>query len=257
MAGGTDFKNHSEVGSSYIHFNFTPNQDKATPSLIGDVPGGVMLNQRPIFLGGQGGMVGPVRLNFGTTVAAGTILRRDELRPGRLIFGGAGKGGNIEHRPGRYSGASRIIQNNLFYIANLLALKQWYREVRSLFVAEAFSEALWKGLLSNIQSAMAERLRRLKEFASKMEAGGDSTLVKAWPLVEESLLSRAEQAGNRQLREAFLEKMNAAITRTGKHYITAVKALGTEDTAQGTAWLQGIVGDAVAEALKAAGNVGS
>jgi UDP-N-acetylglucosamine/UDP-N-acetylgalactosamine diphosphorylase len=257
MAGGTDFKNHSEVGSSYIHFNFTPNQDKATPSLIGDVPGGVMLNQRPIFLGGQGGMVGPVRLNFGTTVAAGTILRRDELRPGRLIFGGAGKGGNIEHRPGRYSGPSRIIQNNLFYIANLLALKQWYREVRSLFVAEAFSEALWKGLLSNIQSAMAERLRRLKEFASKMEAGGDSTLVKAWPLVEESLLSRAEQAGNRQLREAFLEKMNAAITRTGKHYITAVKALGTEDTAQGTAWLQGIVGDAVAEALKAAGNVGS
>ena len=91
MAGGTGPKDHSEVGSSYIHFNFTPNQDKATPSLIGDVPRGVMLNQRPIFLGGQGGMVGPLRLNYGITVAAGTILRKDELRPDRLIIGGGGR----------------------------------------------------------------------------------------------------------------------------------------------------------------------
>jgi len=52
MAGGTSRKNHSEVGSSYIHFNYTPNQDKATASLIGDAPSGVMLNQNPIFLGG-------------------------------------------------------------------------------------------------------------------------------------------------------------------------------------------------------------
>jgi UDP-N-acetylglucosamine/UDP-N-acetylgalactosamine diphosphorylase len=58
MAGGTSRENHSEVGSSYTHFNYTPNQDKATPSLIGDVTKGVMLNQSPIFLGGQGGVGG-------------------------------------------------------------------------------------------------------------------------------------------------------------------------------------------------------
>jgi bifunctional UDP-N-acetylglucosamine pyrophosphorylase/glucosamine-1-phosphate N-acetyltransferase len=81
MAGGTDRKNHSEVGSSYIHFNFTPNQDKATASMLGDVPGGVMLNQDPIFLGGQGGLVGPCRLAYGTVVAAGTVWRKDEPRP--------------------------------------------------------------------------------------------------------------------------------------------------------------------------------
>jgi UDP-N-acetylglucosamine/UDP-N-acetylgalactosamine diphosphorylase len=45
MAGGTSRKDHSEVGSSYIHFNYTPNQDKATASLLGDVPRGVMLNK--------------------------------------------------------------------------------------------------------------------------------------------------------------------------------------------------------------------
>ena len=68
IAGGTSRKNHSEVGSSYIHFNFTPNQDKATASLIGDVPKGVMLNQPPIFLGGQGGLVGPCRLNINSAL---------------------------------------------------------------------------------------------------------------------------------------------------------------------------------------------
>ena len=255
MAGGTDRKNHSEVGSSYIHFNFTPNQDKATASLIGDVPRGVMLNQRPIFLGGQGGMVGPVRLNFGTTVAAGTILRKDELRPNRLIFGGAGKGGNIEYRPGTYSGASRIIRNNLFFIGNLLALRQWYRQLRSLFVGEEFPEALLEGLLRNIQSAIAERLRRLKELAEKMEAGGDSTLMKAWPTVEEKLIFQHENTGDQRLRDSFLQKTASAISRAGKDYVTVIQALTPEETSQGAAWLQGIVDDAAAEAFKAVGDV--
>lgn len=38
MAGGSSRRDHSEVGSSYIHFNFTPfghSGDKATPSLVG------------------------------------------------------------------------------------------------------------------------------------------------------------------------------------------------------------------------------
>ena len=43
MAGGTSRKDHSEVGSSYIHFNYTPDGDKTTASLFGDVPRGVML----------------------------------------------------------------------------------------------------------------------------------------------------------------------------------------------------------------------
>lgn len=55
MSGGTSRKDHSEVGSSFIHFNYTPNQDKATPSMFGNVSQGVMLNQAPVFLGGQGG----------------------------------------------------------------------------------------------------------------------------------------------------------------------------------------------------------
>jgi UDP-N-acetylglucosamine/UDP-N-acetylgalactosamine diphosphorylase len=59
MGGGTSRRNHSEVGSSFIHFNYTPRQDKATASLLGDVPRGVMLDQPPIFLGGREESSGP------------------------------------------------------------------------------------------------------------------------------------------------------------------------------------------------------
>ena len=79
-----------------------------------------MLNQAPIFLGGQGGLVGPCRLEYGTVIAAGTIHRKDELRPDRLIFGGGGKSGNVPYDAGRYHGEKRILTNNIIYIANLM-----------------------------------------------------------------------------------------------------------------------------------------
>ncbi|MDD2672294.1 MAG: UDP-N-acetylglucosamine pyrophosphorylase, partial [Syntrophales bacterium] len=84
MAGGTSRKDHSEVGSSYIHFNFTPDGDKTTASLFGDVPRGVMLNQPAIFLGGQCGAVGPCRLGYGNVVAASSVLRNDYTGDNRL-----------------------------------------------------------------------------------------------------------------------------------------------------------------------------
>ena len=129
MVGGTDEKNHSEVGSSYIHFNFTPNQDKATPSLLGDVPRGVMLDQPPIFLGGQGGIVGPSRVEYGTVTAAGTILRKDVLVPSQLVFGEDNKGGSIPYVANVYSNTKRVNTNNIIYIANLIALMRWYEHV--------------------------------------------------------------------------------------------------------------------------------
>jgi len=250
MAGGSDRRNHSEVGSSYIHFNFTPNQDKATPSLIGDVPRGVMLNQKPIFLGGQGGIVGPVRLAFGTTVAAGTILRKSELRPDRLIIGGAAKAGNIAFQPGRFSATGRIIKNNLVYIANLMALHQWYRRVRYLFVGQRFPETLLAGLLENSRLAVAERTRRLKELGDKMAQSGDGALFERWPALDEALRLRLDSAGDLRVCEPFLEAVTSMLSREGKDYLAVIKALSPQATEQGTAWLQGIVDDTVAAALK-------
>ncbi len=113
MAGGTSRRDHSEVGSSYVHFNYTPHQDKATASLLGDVPRGVMLDQAPIFLGGQGGLVGPCRLDFGTVVAAGSVCRKDQLVPGRLVVARPPPGGVRTYHPGVYGEISRTVANNL------------------------------------------------------------------------------------------------------------------------------------------------
>jgi hypothetical protein len=241
MAGGTGPRDHSEVGSSYIHFNFTPNQDKATPSLIGDVPHGVMLNQRPIFLGGQGGMVGPLRLNYGTTVAAGSILRKDEARPNRLIIGGAGQGGNIEAPAGQYPAAERILRNNLVYIGNIAALRQWYRHVRSMFVGPHFPEGLHEGLLEMTDLALAERIRRLKEVVTKIAAGGKPAYGERWPLLEVGLRNLSAYEGDARRRESFQKSIHSLASTTCYDYIKTIQSVTIADAEGGTAWLQGIV----------------
>jgi UDP-N-acetylglucosamine/UDP-N-acetylgalactosamine diphosphorylase len=253
MAGGTSRKNHSEVGSSYIHFNFTPSQDKATASLIGDVPSGVMLNQKPIFLGGQGGMVGPCRLNFGITVAAGTIVRKDEIRKDRLIFGREGKGGSIPFEPGRYHSNKRIIMNNIIYIGNLIALQQWYRQVRTLFISTRFPEPLMSGLKKNIQAAIEERVERLKTVCVKTPpetAHQKPGMSERWSRLNETLKVRQEKEGDTELRDKFLECVSRGISTSGKDYIAVIQGLAAEDSEIGVQWLQGIVDGVTSEAQR-------
>ena len=268
MGGGRDRQDHSEVGSSFIHFNYTPNQDKATPSLIGDVPGGVMLNRQPIFLGGQGGIVGPCRLAFGTTIAAGSICRKDVLEQGRLIFEGGVKTGNMPLSPGMYRNIRRIILNNIIYIANLIALEHWYNHVRSQFVSDDFPQLLLHGLNEKLNMAIEERNKRLKALSQKMP---DSIKIyqktakdKASPLVlqqkkefyekwselETTFRVHRAAADNRELREMFMEKIQVGIKTYGKDYISVIKGLDVKDAEIGTRWLQGIVDTVTAEVLK-------
>ncbi len=268
MAGGTSRQNHSEVGSSYVHFNFTPNQDKVTASLIGDVPKGVMLNQLPIFLGGQGGMVGPCRLAYGTTVAAGAIVRKDELRPGRLLYGGAQKAGNLSYRPGRYRNEKRVVVNNIIYIANLIALGQWYLHVRAQFTSESFPEMLLAGLQEKLNRALSERVNRLEALCSRIQKylepetqkgnppGQRSSaqnqkqeLVARWSQVHDLLELRRTETGDTGNRDAFLEKIHRGIKKTGLDYIAVIQGLPPSDGAIGTQWLQGIVDRIVDETL--------
>lgn len=268
MAGGTGRQNHSEVGSSYIHFNYTPDQDKATPSLIGDVPGGVMLNRPPIFLGGQGGMVGPCRLAFGTTIAAGCICRKDVLERGRLVFEGSLKNGEMPLISGMYRNIKRITLNNIVYIANLIALENWYNHVRSQMISEDFPELLWHGLKDKLNSAIDERIRRLKALSQKMPDSikiyqntikekasplvlqQKGELYEKWPELEASFDMQRGIAENNELKDVFLERIRIGIKTAGKDYIPVIKSLGFEDAEIGTRWLQGIVDAVTAEAIK-------
>ncbi len=254
MAGGTGKKDHSEVGSSFIHFNFTPNQDKATASLIGDVPNGVMLNQRPIFLGGQGGLVGPVRLAYGTITAAGTICRKDELKPGRLLLEGGRKSINIPFKPGSYQNVKRIVLNNIIYMGNLVALFHWYSNIRSQFISADFSDSLLEGLKEKLDMGITERLKRLKELAEKVDASkkGDSTnvLLTSWSQLESTVLDLRQAEHEKEIMDRFLESIYSGIKKNGKDYLQVIKSLNQNDAEIGTQWLQGIVDHTVTEVFK-------
>ncbi len=267
MAGGTSRKNHSEVGSSYIHFNYTVNQDKATPSLIGDVPRGVMLNQPPIFLGGQGGMVGPLRIDFGTVVAAGVVCRKDVLERSRLVLAESSTRQGMEDahngwnfHPGVYWYVKARAINNVNYIANLVALKRWYLEVRSLFLrGDPMSKMLYAGAVEKLKWAIQERIKRLEGLTEKMPESmqkyralmkekANERLLKQkqelserWQQIEAVFARGLDDPGDASVREPFLERLSRGIKEEGPAYVRVIQGLEENWSFKGTAWLRGIV----------------
>jgi bifunctional UDP-N-acetylglucosamine pyrophosphorylase/glucosamine-1-phosphate N-acetyltransferase len=261
MAGGTSRKNHSEIGSSYIHFNFTPHQDKATPSLIGDVPRGVMLDQPPIFLGGQGGLVGPARIEFGVVIPAGVICREDVLKREQVVVPAAPTGSR-PFMPGAYRAIRRIVINNLMFIGNLWALREWYRHARaSVMQADEFLRACQQGALRRLEAALNERLRRLEELAERMPhsleiarrdarfalpehvLAQQAALIAGWPQIKEALAKGPDPSCGQKEREIFLAAWEGS---TGSAvYMQRIAALTPEARRSGTSWLKAIVDSAV------------
>ncbi len=88
-----------------------------------------MLRSPRIFLGGQGGLVGPVHIDFGTVLAAGFVYRKDH-GPNEIVVGEEVKRGVRPLSVLRYDGIQRRVRKNLEYIGNLVALWCWYEEVR-------------------------------------------------------------------------------------------------------------------------------
>ncbi len=253
IAGGTSRQNHSEVGSSYIHFNFTPDADKTTPSLIGDVPRGVMLNQPPIFLGGQGGIVGPVRLGYGNVVAAGSILRRDYPQDNQLIFAPAPAGSVRDFVPAAYPNIRRVLENNILYLANIKALEAWYRQVRkAFFEATEFGPLLYAGVMDQLVLARKERLKRLGAMAQKavVPVSTDRKPASTRTAFYEHLTSMEGVFSGNDLndetersRDAFLEDFQGAAGSGRTHYIETIRHLPPEVAAKGVVWLKSLVDD--------------
>lgn len=263
MAGGTSRKDHSEVGSSYIHFNFTPEGDKTTPSLIGDVPRGVMLNKPPIFLGGQGGLVGPLRVGYGNVVAAGSILRRDVNKEKHLIVSKVHSDKAIPLTPRAYLGLSRLVENNVLYIANLMALEQWYLHVRKMFFKhQEFGDLIFTAILENLQIAKEERIKRLKDMAAKMiespdQEKGVSKLQKAkqeffekGKFLDELLNTDVSKSAGEEKRDAFLNALIKHKKERGDHYIEVIQSLPPHVSSEGTVWLDVIVNNICEQAKK-------
>jgi len=257
MAGGTGGTNYSEIGSSYIHFNFPPRRDKATASLIGDVPRGVMLDQSPIFLGGQGGLVGPVRIAYGTILAAGSICREDILEENSLVIPKPVAQKEIRNfNPSQYFDIHRIVYNNLLYLGNLHALAAWYRTARySYMSSDRFSLAGHAGALARIESGIHERIRQLDSFFEKLPESLElsksldafpeeyrrrqTSFLKQWPALKEILERSAPKNTGIEKRDVFLGEWAAMDPDIS--YLDAIRRLSPEGRNAGTEWLQAIV----------------
>lgn len=257
MAGGTNRKNHSEVGSSFIHFNYTPNQDKATPSMMGDVSQGVMLRSKPVFLGGQGGLVGPVRITYGCISAAGSIIRKNEIRPDRLILGGSFKDMSLKREYDVYKNVTHIFNNNVQYIAGLIALKHWYAHVRCLFITGDHYRALVTGMQTRLESCINERIKRFKVFCEKLLISRKKLLKKNKDKTSEIIRihNQAIETGNKALEifsnencveqinsigKEFINCVKVRVNQGQSNYIDLIQALDDEEQDKGMRWLEQI-----------------
>ena len=265
MAGGTSRKDHSEVGSGTIHYNFTPfgaSGDKATASLIGDVVHGVFYRAPRIFVGGHVSLVGPLRIGYGAVVAAGSRVTRD-VPEGVLTFGDPG---GAEDRPAfdflRYRSIARKVAANVAYIAQLGVLWHWYNHARRIASAGSLGAAVTEAALEKIARGLETRVARMDAFHGYMEesiarnrAAGDEkiavqqeTFRTRWPAAREALLRFKETEGDTAARDAFLEPLAAAVSEREDNFPARVRSLDDRAVAHGVQWLESI-----AHTLDAAG----
>jgi UDP-N-acetylglucosamine/UDP-N-acetylgalactosamine diphosphorylase len=186
VSGGTSRRDHTEIGSGFIHFNFTPwgrNGDKATASLIGDVPLGVFLREQRIFIGGLSGLVGPHRVGFGTFSIAGQVIRSD-IGAGSIYSEVPRKVNKTWNSSGLDSIEPRL-GKNLDYIGNLFALRAWYTDVRKANLSEqqkaSHQGAALDAAIVLIDGNIRERVVRLDEFLAARQARLPSIAVETIP----------------------------------------------------------------------------
>lgn len=218
MSGGTSRRDHSEVGSGYVHFNFTPwgaQGDKATPSSVGDVPHGVFLRERRIFLGGSGGLVGPAAVGFGAIAAAGQVARGD-LAAEHLILQ-APRALDRLVDPHRLDRVQPRAAKNLHYIGELHALRAFYAEARLPRIPTERRPVI-EAAIANLDACIDERCRQLERF---LEERG-----RAMPMIDPGPAGPCPLP----LGEPTLD------------HIGWVRALPNDVVAAGAAWLGGIVG---------------
>jgi len=234
MAGGTSRKNHSEVGSSFIHFNFTPHGDKATASLIGEVARGVLLDQPPIFLGGQGGIVGPVEMTYGVVQAAGGVCRRDLPEPDHLYQSAPSGERYKPYRMGAVREPAAKLEKNLRYLGNLSALRLWYRNFRRpLAGTDPFRLACLDGAEALLEGALKERRKRLAAWG-EIAVGADAEFDAAWPGVMEAVDAALEAEGDGAVPAEVAGRASGA----GSDYVETVRGLAAADREAITTTLQ-------------------
>jgi len=252
MAGGSSRTDHSEVGSGYIHFNFTPRGDKATASLFGDVPRGVLLDQPRIFLGGMAGSVGPLKVGYGSFLGPGAIYRRD-VREGRFILSEKPIQIQMEFDPAILTGLRVKMRKTATYVGNLAALWHWYRHIRVLFNGGG-REMLYDEAQASVAGSIQERIKQFGKLIAfipqsveslKRAGAADKTIAdqqyaaSRWIAIRDELSAYGERLGRVSDREKVVHWV-ASHARPGQ-YVEVIQTMPTEVREAATAWLLDIV----------------
>ena len=256
LTGGTSRRDHSEVGSSAIHFNFDPRGDK-WGSLIGSIRG-VLLRSDPVFIGGSGGLVGPLDIGLGAVTAAGSIIRKD-VGENELV---AESGRRLRRRGfdrHSYGPLKRQFLVTAKLIGTLKALDAWYRLVR-LPSARTDERPLYDAARRQINVQVEERIRRLGKIVVKLSQGVEARkrasnedrflgqhleLIRNWDSLRKSLEHPVEHGTP---PDSFLDAY-ARSRSSGAGHLDAVKSAEHEaDSAEH--WLEGMVERFAARASK-------
>ncbi len=173
ISGGRSRSEHTEVGSGFIHFNYTPwgqNGDKATPSLVGNVSRGVFLDQDRIFLGGLSGMIGPNTVDFGALTIAGQVIRKPVAET--TIHSEVNSEIDKSWSPSKVNNArlESVRSKNIEFISQLYALKKWYVQIRlkrSNLQKNLELSLVIIGAIETIQCCINERVKRYNDFSAE------------------------------------------------------------------------------------------
>lgn len=241
MSGGTSRRDHSEVGSGVVHFNFDPRQDK-WGSLLGDVRG-VLLRSAPVFVGGQVGLVAPVHVDFGAVVAAGSIVRHD-VGPGCVHFEVA----RTQHVEGFdrevYTGLVRKILSTAKLVGSLWALSSWYAQVRLPF-ADSDQTVLYEAAREQMQRHIDERVKRIGRVIGKLPRSLEKSHATMRPELRAEHEMLIERQG--QIEGALIRPGTAAppdgllreyeLARKTKSHIESIRAVSEERAEMAAKWL--------------------
>jgi UDP-N-acetylglucosamine/UDP-N-acetylgalactosamine diphosphorylase len=172
----------------------------------------------------------------------------------KLIVSKSPSGKVVDLIPRAYPSLSRVVKNNILYVANLIALEQWYHHVRKMFFEhQEFGHLIFAAILENLQIAKEERLKRLKDMAAKMLISSDKEkgkvkIIRARQefyekskLFEELLASDAGKTAGEEKRNQFLSAFVKHGKEHGGDYIEVVQSLPPDVSTEGTQWLDAIV----------------
>jgi UDP-N-acetylglucosamine/UDP-N-acetylgalactosamine diphosphorylase len=198
--------------------------------------------------------VGPARVGYGNVVAADSVLRSDFIGDNQLIVEKARPGKIIDFLPRAYPNIRRIVENNIVYVANLMALEEWYLHVRRpFFDAQEYGRLIFSGLLDKLGLAKKERIKRLQVLAEKAkispghgperrpETDGRNEFFEKFAEIEALFSAAVRDNAAERYRDEFLSAFDKARGGKSSGYTAVIQGLPADVSEKGTVWLQGIV----------------